>query len=91
MRKKKNGGLGKERFVERELKTLQSYEVKLEEMEGGNKDGDQESDEGEKQSVDEGEKKEEKKSKGVKRRHFSELKSVKVKQARLSNVVEVVS
>ena len=90
VRKKKNGGLGKERFVERELKTLQSYEVKLEEMEGGNKDGDQESDEGEKQSVDEGEKKEEKKSKGVKRKNFSELKTVKVKQARLSSVVEVI-
>ena len=33
-RKKKNGNLGKERFVERELETLKSYEVKLEEMQG---------------------------------------------------------
>ena len=88
VRKKKNGGLGKERFVESELKTLKSDEVKLEELEGGKKDEDQESDEEKKESVDEGEKKEEKKSKGVKRKHFSELKTVKVKQARLSNVVE---
>ena len=33
-RKKKNGGLGKERFVQSELETLKSYEVKLEEKQG---------------------------------------------------------
>ena len=37
VRKKKNGGLGKERFVESELKTFKSDEVKLEELEGGKK------------------------------------------------------
>ena len=92
VRKKKNGGLGKERFVERELKTLKSYEVNLEEkvsygvtVEGVQKTEGVQKKEGVKEA--EGVKEKENRRK---RKNFNQLKSEEIKRARLRNVVEII-
>ena len=82
-RKKKNGNLGKERFVERELETLKSYEVKLEEKQG-KLDGSES--EKEENTADEVKKKVER----GKRKSFDELKSSKMKKARVDNIIQVI-
>ena len=78
IRKKKNAGIGKYRFMEREFQALKSYEVKLEVTEGEEKEEERE--EVVKEKVERG-----------RRKFFDELLSKKMKQARVDKVIKILN
>ena len=87
VKKKKNVRLGKEVFLKNEQKTLEMHEVQLEEEEF---EEEVEEEEVEEEAVEEEEVEEGVKEKKTRRKKsYSDLKSEKVKKARVENVVEM--
>ena len=84
--KKKNVRKGKDSFVKSELETLEKYEVKLEENQSEEIYEEQSEAESEKEEEVEGVEK----LKSVKRKNFDDLKSRKMKKARVDNIIKVI-
>ena len=87
---KKNKNLGKEKFVERESKTLENYVVKLEEKQGEADEGKSEKEENTEDVKMKNAKEDEGKVPVEKRKSFGDLKSKRQKTARVNNIINII-